>query len=102
MVAMNLEKWASLSEGDQKIIEEINKEWIEKQGKMWNDMDRAGKEFTLKRGNKVIELSPEEDARFAAAVTPIIDAYIKKMKEMGLPGEEVMNFYHEKLKQYRK
>jgi TRAP-type C4-dicarboxylate transport system substrate-binding protein len=102
MVAMNLEKWESLSEGDQKTIEMINKEWIEKQGKMWDDMDRAGKDFTLKRGNKVIELSPEEDARFAAAVNPIVEAYIKKMKEIGLPGEEVMNFYRDKLKIYRK
>jgi TRAP-type transport system periplasmic protein len=101
MVAMNKEKWNALSQGDQKIIETINQEWIEKTGKVWDQMDKAGKDFTLKKGNHIIKLSPGEEAKFAAAVQPAIDGFIKKMKERGLPGEEVMNFYRERLKAYR-
>jgi TRAP-type transport system periplasmic protein len=101
LVAMNKNKWSTLSQGDQKIIETINQEWIEKQGRMWDDMDKTGKDVTLKRGNKVIKLSPEEDARFAAAAQPMVDSYIKKMKEKGLPGEEVIKFYRERLKAYK-
>ena len=101
LVAMNKGKWNSLSQGDRQIIEGINREWIEKQGKVWDEMDRRGKDFTLKRGNKVIKLSPEEEARFAAATQPLVDSYIKKMKEKGLPGEEVVKFYRERLKAYR-
>jgi hypothetical protein len=32
----------------------------------------------------------------------MFDDYIKKMKEKGLPGEEVVKFYREKLKAYKK
>jgi TRAP-type C4-dicarboxylate transport system substrate-binding protein len=98
MVAMNKDKWNSLPPDAQKAIEAINQEWIPKQGKMWDDLDREGKDFILKRGNKIITLSKEEDARWAAKTQPLFDEYIKKMKDKGLPGEEVVKFYRERLK----
>jgi TRAP-type C4-dicarboxylate transport system substrate-binding protein len=101
MVAMNKDKWNSLPPDAQKAIEAINQEWIEKQGKMWDDLDRDGKDFILKRGNKIITLSKEEDARWAAKAQPLFDEYIKKMKDKGLPGEEVVKFYRERLKTSR-
>ena len=101
MVAMNKDKWNSLPPDAQKAIEAINQEWIGKQGKMWDDLDRDGKDFILKRGNKIITLSKEEDARWAAKTQPLFDEYIKKMKDRGLPGEEVVKFYRERLKTSR-
>jgi TRAP-type transport system periplasmic protein len=92
IVAMNKAKWNSIPAEQQKIIEQINMEWIEKQGKVWNAIDEAGKAYSIKRGNKVIKLSAEEQARWVEKMQPIYDKYVKKMKEKKLPGDEVLKF----------
>ena len=56
-VVMNKNRWNSLPPDIQKIIESIDKEWVDPTGNLWDEIDRSGKEFTLKRGNKVITLS---------------------------------------------
>jgi TRAP-type C4-dicarboxylate transport system substrate-binding protein len=91
-VVMNKDKWNSLTPDIQRIIEKVNEEWIEKQGKNWDDVDKLGREATLKLGNKIISLSKEEDERWAKAVNPLLDGYVKSMKEKGLPGEEALKF----------
>ena len=82
-VVMNKDKWNALPPDIQKIIEKVNEEWIEKQGKAWDEIDKQGRDFTLKSGNKIIPLSKEEDARWAKAVKPILDEYVKNMKREG-------------------
>jgi TRAP-type C4-dicarboxylate transport system substrate-binding protein len=99
-VAMNKKKWESLPKDVQEIIEKINKEWIEKSADLWDKIDKEGREYTLSKGNKIIQLSKEEDARWTAAVKPVLDDYVKSMKEKGLPGEEALNFCREWLKQH--
>lgn len=96
-VVMNKAKWNSLPPDIKSIIEKVNEEWIERQGKTWDEIDKAGKEFAMKLGNKIISLSKEEDARWAKAVKPILDDYVKSMKDKGLPGEDVLKFYLEML-----
>ena len=98
-VVMNKDKWNALSSDIQKIIENINEEWIEKQGKVWDQIDIEGREYTLKLGNKIIPLSNEENERWAKAVRPLLDDYLKSMKEKNLPGDEALNFCLEKLKE---
>jgi TRAP-type C4-dicarboxylate transport system substrate-binding protein len=102
MVAMNKNKWNSLPPDAQKAIEAINQEWINKQGKMWDDLDKDGKDFAIKRGNKIITLSKEEDARWAAKTQPVFDEYVKRMKDKNLPGDEVVKFYRDRLKGAKK
>jgi TRAP-type C4-dicarboxylate transport system substrate-binding protein len=97
-VVMNKDKWNALSPDIQKIIEKINEEWIEKTGKVWDDVDKAGKEFTLKLGNQIISLSKEENEKWAKAVRPLLDGYVKNMKDKGLPGEAALKFYMDQLK----
>jgi TRAP-type transport system periplasmic protein len=96
-VAMNKTKWASLSPDIQKIIEQLNKEWIPVTGKVWDDVDKSGREYTLKRGNKIISYSKEEEARWAKAVEPLMVGYVKSTKEKGLPGEEALKFCLERI-----
>lgn len=91
-VVMNKEKWNSLPADIQKVIEKVNEEWIEKTGKNWDEIDRAGREFTLKLGNKIISLAPAENERWAKAVQPILKDYVERMKAKGLPGEEALQF----------
>jgi TRAP-type C4-dicarboxylate transport system substrate-binding protein len=98
VIAMNKDKWNSIPPDLQKIIEQINQEYIEKQGKLWDTMDNDGKEFSHKRGNKSITLSAEENVRWAAKAQPLFDEYVKKTNEKHLPGDEVLNFMRSYLK----
>ncbi len=92
-VVMNKNKWNSLPADVQAVIVKVNEEFAEKQGKLWDEIDAEGRAFTLQRGNKIISLTPQEDKRWADAVKPILDDYVKRMKEKGLPGEEAVKFY---------
>lgn len=98
-VVMNKEKWASIPPDLQKIIEQVNAEWIIKTGEGWDQIDTEGKEFGLSKGNEFISLSKEEDAKWAALVKPVLDGYVTAMKEKGLPGEEVLKFCQQNLKE---
>lgn len=97
-VVMNKDKWNALPPDIQKIIEKVNDEWIEKTGKVWDEVDKAGKEFTVKLGNQIISLSKEENEKWAKAVRPLLDEYVKNMKDKGLPGEAALKFYMDQLK----
>jgi TRAP-type C4-dicarboxylate transport system substrate-binding protein len=102
VVVMNKAKWNSLPPDIQKTIEAINVEFAEKQGKMWDQIDKEGKDYAIKNGHTIIRLSPDEDERWLAKAKNIYDDYIKRMKAKGLPGEEVVKFYREKANLYRK
>lgn len=101
-IVMNKNKWNSLPPDIQKTITEINEEWIEKQARAWDEIEKEGVDFTKKRGNKIIYLSKEEDARWAAAVRPLIDEYLKNTKARGLPGDEALKFCLDYLKSNQK
>jgi TRAP-type C4-dicarboxylate transport system substrate-binding protein len=98
-VAMNKDKWNSLPPDIQKIIEQVNEEWIEKTGKNWDEIDKVGYEFIRNLGNKVIPLSKEEDAKWAKAVEPMFAEYVKEKTAKGLPAAEALKFCRERLKQ---
>jgi len=97
-VLMNKARWKSLPKDAQGVIEKINQEWIEKQGKMWDEIEVEGKDFAIKQGMKFISLSLNEDARWAAAVSPILNDYVTQSKAKGLPGEQALKFCLDYLK----
>ena len=91
-IVMNKAKWNSLPPDVQKIFEDVSKEWIVKQGKVWDEIDKEGYAFTKKRGNQVIALSAAEDAKWAKAVKPLLDDQAKTLKSKKLPGDEALKF----------
>ncbi|HOL66538.1 MAG TPA: TRAP transporter substrate-binding protein [bacterium] len=97
-VVMNKDRWASLPADIQKVIEQVNQEWIDKSGKVWDEIDRSGQVFAAKLGNSFYTLPASEDEKWQAAVRPILDEYVKSMKEKGLPGEEALKFCLDQLK----
>jgi len=101
-VVMNKDKWNALPPDIQKIIEQVNGEYIEKQGKTWDEIDKAGRDYTIGRGNKIIPLSPDESLKWEKAVKPLLDEYKKNMKGKGLPGDEVLSFYLQTIYKYQK
>jgi TRAP-type transport system periplasmic protein len=102
IVALNKNKWAMISPEDQKVIEQINQEWIEKSAQVWDRIDKEGRAFAEKRGIKTLKLSKEEEARWAAKVQPMFDDYVKNMKAKGLPGDEVLKFCRDFIKKNAK
>jgi len=91
-VFMNKSKWNKLSPATQKIIKDINSEWIVKHGEVWDSDDIAGAEFFKSKGGEISELSAAEDAKWKAAVAPVIDTYIKKASAKGVDGKAVVDF----------
>ena len=101
-IAMNKDKWNALPPDIQKIIEQVNVEWVEKHGKAWDEIGKAGKDFTIKLGNQIIKVSADENRKWERALKPLYDEYVKSMKDKGLPGDEVLKFYLEQLYKYQK
>jgi TRAP-type transport system periplasmic protein len=97
-VAMNKNKWNSIPPAEQKIIEQINREWTEKQGQMWDHIEKEGKDFAVSQGVKIIRLSVEEQAKWDAKTEPLLPKYLKQMKDKNLPGEELVKFIRDNLK----
>jgi TRAP-type transport system periplasmic protein len=101
-VVMNKKKWDALPADVKPVIEKINEEWIEKQGKVWDEIDAEGKTFAAKKGHKSITLSAQEQLKWTAAVKPVLDEYVKKTKAKNLPGDEVLKFAIDYLKKNQK
>jgi len=91
-IVMNKAKWNSLPPDIQKIFEEVDKEYTDKQAVLWDKIDKDGGEFAKTKGVKTIPLSASENARWAAAVKPLLDDYAKNAKAKGLPGDEALKF----------
>ncbi len=98
-VVMNKAKWNALPADVQKAIEQVNAEWIDKTGNGWDEMDKAGSGFAAGLGNTVIPLSAEENARWAKAVEPLFDEYVKEKTAKGLPAAEALKFAWDRLKE---
>ena len=91
-VFMNKDKWNKLSPAIQKTIIDINGEWATQHGKAWDAADKAGLEFFISKGGKVVSLSDAESKKWEAAVVPVIDGYIKKATSKGVDGKAVVAF----------
>jgi len=91
-VIMNKNKWNQISKEDQATIEKINEEWIEKQGNLWNKLDKEGKEYAIQKGVKFVKVSKDEEAKVVAKMKPILDEYVKAMKSKNLPGDQALKF----------
>lgn len=91
-VVMNKDKWNSLSADNQKIIEQINKEWVIKHGEAWDASDAEGIVFFLNQGSQIIGLDGREAERWKKAVAPIISDYAADMTKKGFNGAEIVEF----------
>ena len=91
-VVMNKDKWNSISAANQKIIEQINKEWADKHGEAWDTSDARGIVFFLNQGGQIIGLDAKEGERWKKAVAPIISDYAADMTKKGCNGTEIVDF----------
>ncbi|MDD5205166.1 MAG: TRAP transporter substrate-binding protein [Desulfobacterales bacterium] len=101
-IVMNKDKWNAIAPNDRKAIEEVNNEWIEKMGKLWDELDKDGKDYFVQKGGKVAQLSKEENERWSAKLRPILDEYVQTMKAKNLPADEALKFCQDYLKSNQK
>ena len=89
-VAMNQKSWDALPADLQKIIEDVSAEFVDKHGQAWNQADAEGLEFVKGLGREIIALSADEEARWKAAVEPIVEKYLAQTAEKGLHGADFL------------
>jgi TRAP-type C4-dicarboxylate transport system substrate-binding protein len=100
-VIMNMDKWNSLPKDVQRAFEKVSEDWIPKHAQGWDKADADGRDFTLEQDNEIIPLSAEEQARWAEAVRPVIDAYAQSLEDKGLPGKEYVEFIQKRIEKHR-
>jgi TRAP-type C4-dicarboxylate transport system substrate-binding protein len=59
-------------------------------GQMWDDQAVIVSEMVKKRGNTITTLSEEEKGRWRKATEPVIDNWIKTVKERGIEGGKLL------------
>lgn len=89
-VVMNKKKWEALPNDVQKVFDDVSNEWIAVAGKAWDDADAEGYKYSAELGNKVVRLSGKEQAKWAQAVKPVTENYIKNAESKGLPGKQAV------------
>ncbi|MCL1888414.1 MAG: TRAP transporter substrate-binding protein DctP, partial [Kiritimatiellaeota bacterium] len=77
-VVMNKAKWDALPDDVRQVFTDVSNEWVAKHGEAWNTADDEGRAYieTLNPPRKTIPLSDDEQARWRAAVRPVIDDYL--------------------------
>ncbi len=91
-VVMNMDAWNKLPQDVQKVFEELGPQQASWTGTY---MDRQVQESIAwskeKHGVEVIELSPEQDARWnKTLVAPIVDSWIEDHQAKGIPAAKVV------------
>ena len=97
-IFMNKDKWNSISKADQQTIEKINAEWVEKQAKLWEKLEKEAEEDAIKKGVKILKPTPEENAQIVEKMKAVRDEWVKKMSAKGLPAKEAMDWCLEYIK----
>jgi TRAP-type C4-dicarboxylate transport system substrate-binding protein len=97
---MNKDSWNNLSPEMQKVIDD-SLEWARQDAiDTWTNSESVTLQFSKDNGIEFIDLSPEEYARWDAAIQPIYDDMAAEMDELGYPGTELVNFAIERAQYY--
>ncbi len=96
-VVMNKDKWESLPEDLRQIMTDVSNEWIDVQGKAWDQADAEGDAFVRELNKEFITLTAEEKQRFVDAVQPVLTDYVESTEKNGLPGESFLDDLQRKL-----
>ncbi|NCC82380.1 MAG: TRAP transporter substrate-binding protein [Clostridia bacterium] len=88
---MNLSTWNSLPSEVQKIIEEVNAEFVIKYAELGKVQSELGNIMAVEDYNhELIELSSEEEGRWLEALAKVQDEWIQQVEKIGLPGSEIL------------
>jgi TRAP-type C4-dicarboxylate transport system substrate-binding protein len=94
--SINWDSWNKLPKDVQDTIEDLQ-DWIidVRDEAIYKNFAESLPKATEEFGIEIITLSPEEQAKFNAAVMPVREAFIADIESKGLPGQELMDKYLE-------
>ena len=90
-VTMNRDRWNALPADLQALFTEVSAEWVAQHGAAWNTADREGEALVAELKRETIRLAPEEQARWQAAVAPVLQAYVEQAAAKALPAQAFLD-----------
>ena len=104
-VAMNKKSYEKIPPDLKEIFDELCGEYKERFALMWNETDFDGMDFAAEKGVKIIQLPPEEIARWKKVAETVVENYVKDMVGKGHPEKEVrgwISYLHERIDYWTK
>jgi TRAP-type transport system periplasmic protein len=102
-VAMNKPKYESLPADLKKVIDDNSGQFAATMaGKMWDDQAVVVEELVKKRGNTISAITPEEATRWRKATEPVIESWMKQVKERGIDGTKYLDAARALVAKYEK
>jgi TRAP-type C4-dicarboxylate transport system substrate-binding protein len=89
---MSLKTYNSLTPAQQKIITDLGEKYTILLGQSRDEMNKKAREYLTGLGNKFVKLPAAEEQKWAAALRPLYDQYVKDKTAMGLPAQEALDF----------
>lgn len=89
-LVMNPDSYAELPEDLQQLIDESFAGRSAEIGKVWDDVDVAGRNALEEAGVNIIRMSAEEEARFRDIGDQVTQDYVTKIDGKDKPGSEVL------------
>ena len=95
---MNLKKWNSLPGDVQIAIDAINEGFSVRAAQIWDSQQvTGGIEYGIKEhGMEIVRWSDTDMQQAMALMQPLLDEYVARMNEKGLPGQEILDFVIER------
>lgn len=92
LFAMNSARYESLPD-DLKAVIDANSGHVlaEEMGQAWMEVEEPGRKAALDRGNAMIVLSEDEITRFEEAAQPVVDRWIKEMRDISIDGQALLD-----------
>lgn len=92
VLAMNKQRYESLPDDLRKILDDNSgQEFSAFAGKTQAEWDAPGRKIAVEMGNNIIELPPEEVARWREASQPVIDNWVEEMEAKGIDGQKLVD-----------
>lgn len=92
VLVLRKETWSSLSPETQKIFDDLNPWGAELLEKVGLSNEESAAKLVREKGLEIIELSPQERARWAKATEVVEQDWAKSLDAKGLPGSEMLTF----------
>ncbi|MFH0727312.1 MAG: TRAP transporter substrate-binding protein [Pseudomonadota bacterium] len=90
-VVMNKAKWDSLPDDVKKVIDALSRDQMMWTATYVDDHVKEAVDWSKEKYNLQIHFLPaDETAGIPKLVQPIIDAYVKRVTEQGLPGDQIV------------
>jgi TRAP-type transport system periplasmic protein len=87
---MNKSSYDKLSPDQQKAIDDSLADARQSAINAWAESEKKAQEYSLAKGIEFIELSPEEYAKWNAAIQPVYDKMAADMDKAGYPGTDIV------------